>query len=63
MYTYLYYILQIMNCPKCDKHMNPIDGGVRVLTYTFCSPDCFRVYFTLAQLKQLYGIYKHNNKL
>ena len=52
-----------MNCPKCEKHINLNDGGVRVLTYTFCSPDCFRVYFTLAQLKQLYGIYKHKNKL
>lgn len=52
-----------MNCPKCDKLINIHDGGIRVLTYTFCSVECFRFYFTLSQLKQLYAIQTHRNKL
>lgn len=56
-------ITKTMKCPKCDKCININDGGIRVLTYTFCSIDCFKFYFTLSQLKQLYAIQIHKNKL
>ena len=35
-----------MKCPNCDKNISIQNGGIRVLTYTFCSSNCFTKYFT-----------------
>ena len=50
-----------MKCPNCDKNISIQNGGIRVLTYTFCSSNCFTKYFTLAQLKKLNTIISCKN--
>jgi len=45
-----------MKCPKCDKTINHNEGCC-ILTYHFCSTECFLNSFTLEQIKQLYRIY------
>lgn len=45
-----------MKCPKCDNTIMQ-NRGCCILTYHFCSVECFLKSFTLEQIKQLYRIY------